>query len=159
MNDFLITFLASFLIWVMFGGLLVLWIIDGRIKQEQAMHAFLGSIFVYILTTMMKAFIPIPRPFVVNGVDALTLTTHFDNAFPSSHTAVAFTLAVIIFLHDKKVGALFLFCALLVGTARIFANVHYPIDILAGAAIGSLTALLVENIHAYDIIKRVSKRK
>ena len=39
-----ITFAASFLIWLMFAGLLVLWIIDGKIKKEEALHALFASL-------------------------------------------------------------------------------------------------------------------
>jgi len=36
-SSFIATFLASFLIWFMFGGLAFLWLIDGKIKKEIAM--------------------------------------------------------------------------------------------------------------------------
>ena len=99
----IITFLASFLIWVMFAGLLVLWIIDGKIKREQVLHALIACIFAYLISLMIKEFFPMPRPFELNGERPLTITVHSDGAFPSSHAAVAFALGVTVWLHNKKI--------------------------------------------------------
>ena len=144
---FIITFLASFLIWLLFAGLFVLWIIDGKIKKEQVLHALMAAIIAWGATQMLKSIVPSTRPFIKNGRPELTLTTHSDNAFPSSHTAIAFAIATTVWLHDKRLGAGFLLGALLVGIGRILGNVHYPLDILAGGIIGSITAFALEKIH------------
>jgi undecaprenyl-diphosphatase len=81
-----------------------------------------------------------------------------DSAFPSAHTALAFGLAITVFLHDKKIGWFYLFGALAVGVARVLANVHYPIDILGGAFIGTLVAVIVEKVHLFQLIKHNRKR-
>lgn len=147
MNDLLITFLASFLIWFMFGGLFVLWMVDGKIKREQVIHAVIAFILAWVVVDIIKKFFPTPRPFEVNDLTPLTLFARADGAFPSGHTASSFALAVTIFLHDRRVGIGFLAAALIVGVARVMGNVHYPVDILGGAIIGSAIALLIEKVH------------
>ena len=57
----IVTFMASFLIWIMLGGLLVLWLIDGRIKKEQALHAFLSALIAWVIAEMLKNLIPSVR--------------------------------------------------------------------------------------------------
>ena len=84
----------------------------------------------------------------------LTTTIPGDGAFPSSHTAVAFSLSVTIQKHDKKVGILYLIMAGLVGIARILAHVHYPIDIIAGALIGTIISRLTSSKHFDRLLNR-----
>ena len=152
-NSFFITFLASFLIWLMYAGLLTLWIIDGRIKKERALHALLASLIAWGLTEMIKGLFPIARPFQLNGHLPLTLTTPQDGSFPSSHAAAAFGLAVAVWLHDKKSGTIFILSAFFVGLGRVLGNVHSTLDILGGAAIGSMTAFILERLHVGKLLK------
>ncbi len=147
MNPSIITFLASFLIWFLFGGLLILWLIDGKIKKEQVLHALMAVLIAWVATQVVKSIFPTERPFERNGKNILTVTVPGDNSFPSSHTAIAFALSTTIWLHDKKVGSAFFFCALLIGLGRILGNVHYPQDIMGGGIIGLCTAFIVERIH------------
>lgn len=155
MPDFLITFIASILIWLMYAGLVVMWVIDGRIKREQALHALFSSIIAWIIAQMIKTILDTPRPFMVNGEPPMTLTSHTDPAFPSAHTALAFSLATSVWLHDKKVGATFVVLALLVGFGRVLANVHYPIDIIGGGLVGIVIAIAFDRLHLFEILKRL----
>lgn len=143
----MITFLASFLIWFLFLGLVVLWVIDGKIKKEQVLHALLAVFTVWLLTEAIKNFFPIPRPFLMNGGERLTIISRNDGAFPSFHTAVAFAISTTIWLHDRRVGIFFLLASILIGVGRVLGNVHYPVDILGGALLGILTAVFFEKVH------------
>ena len=146
-GGWLITFLASILIWIIFAGLLVLWLVDGKIKKEQAIHAFLAAAFAWTIAELIKTLIPSIRPFKLNGFTPLTLTVPSDGAFPSSHTAAAFAAAITVFLHNKKLGLIFISGAVLVGLGRFIANVHFLFDILGGGVIGAVIALVVEKLH------------
>lgn len=147
MQDLIVMFLASFLIYFLFLGLIVLWFIDGKIKKEQVIHALFACLFAWIIATLIKHFFPTIRPFVINGGDIGVIIPPTDGAFPSEHTVIAFALAVSVFLHDRRVGWVFLISALTVGIARVIANVHYPIDIVGGAFLGTIIAVIVEKVH------------
>ena len=99
-----VAFIASFLIWIMFGGLLVLWLIDGRIKKEQALHAFLAALIAWVVAEMLKNLIPSIRPFKINGYVPLTFTIPTDSSFPSSHAAATFAMETSVWLNNKKLG-------------------------------------------------------
>jgi undecaprenyl-diphosphatase len=156
-EDIVITFFASFAIWLMFLGLGVLWVIDGKIKKEQVIHAIFSCLFAFLIASIIKHFFPIPRPFVVNGGETDVLIRPHDSTFPSEHTVIAFALAVQVFLHDRKVGWFFLGLALIIGMARVAANVHYPLDILGGAFLGTITAVVTDNPHFLRIMDLFSK--
>lgn len=147
MSEILITFFASFLVWFMFGGLFVLWVIDGKIKREQVVHALVSFALAWAISDIIKKVFPTLRPFEVNGLAPLTLIARGDGSFPSGHTASSFALATTIFLHNRRVGTGFLVAALVVGIGRILSNVHYPVDIVGGAIIGILISLLIEKTH------------
>lgn len=153
----LITFIASILIWLLFAGLLVLWVIDGKIKKEQVLHAIYSSVLAWLTGFFIKLFFPTLRPFVENGEGVKTLTIPGDGAFPSQHTAIAFAVAVTIFMHDKKYGWLYLIAAVIIGTGRVLANVHWPVDILGGALLGTLTAVVVEKRHLFWFFKKKNR--
>lgn len=157
MDAILIEFFATFLIWILYAGLVVLWFIDGKIKKEQVLHALVAGGVAWLIAFAIKRIFPTLRPYMINGRETDVVIPPSDGAFPSAHTALAFSLASTIFMHDKKVGFWYLSAALLIGTARVLANVHYPIDILGGAVIGTLIAIIVEKTHMFKLLPRNKK--
>lgn len=154
MADLFITFIVSFLIWIMFAGLFVLWVIDGGVKKEQVLHALLATLAGWLFSQLVKNLLNTKRPFMVNGESPFTITTPQDEAFPSGHSTAAFALAVSIWFHDKKLGAFYLVGAVLVALGRIFANVHYPLDTIVGALIGAVASISLEKVHLFGILKK-----
>lgn len=75
------------------------------------------------------------------------------HSWPSGHTAAAFSLATSHWLATRGTGrpawhswALF-GAAGAVGTLRVVAHQHFPSDVLAGAVLGTLSALVVHEIR------------
>ena len=157
--ELFIAFIASILLWLMYGGLFLLWVVDGRIKKEQALHAFFSSVFAWIISQMIKNIYPVPRPYHVNGRQLLTISlNHYEGSFPSSHTAMAFAIAFATYLHTKKLGSFFIFCAVFVALGRVLSNVHYIFDVVIGGVVGVSTAYLLERLHVFNMVKRRKKR-
>jgi undecaprenyl-diphosphatase len=69
-----------------------------------------------------------------------------DPSFPSDHASAAFAIAFAVFIFDRRVGALFLGAATVIGTGRIVVGAHYPADVLAGALVGLGSAVLVTRL-------------
>jgi membrane-associated phospholipid phosphatase len=65
-----------------------------------------------------------------------------DWSFPSNHTAVAFAAAVALFFVSRRLGAAASVCALAMAASRVWVGVHYPHDVVAGAALGALVGFL-----------------
>jgi len=61
-------------------------------------------------------------------------------AFPSDHAALFFALAVGLFAWSRAAGIVGLGAAALFSLARVAVGFHYPVDVLAGGAIGASAA-------------------
>lgn len=72
--------------------------------------------------------------------------------FPSSHAANSFALAVVFGSFYRKTRYYLFPLAAMIAIGRVYLGVHYPSDVLAGAAYGSLIALGV--IYGAKKIKR-----
>ena len=159
-GPFAVTFMASILILIMFFGLVVIWIIDGRTRKEQALHSFLAASAAWVITQIIKDLFPTLRPYQLDGTQPLTLTLlHSDGAFPSSHSAVAFALAITVWLHSKRLGWVFILMALGVAGGRVLANVHYVTDVLVGSIIGVFVAFAVDKIHVFNLLSKTVIKK
>ncbi len=67
-----------------------------------------------------------------------------DFSFPSGHTTAAFAAMMGLFLAtDKRKSWPALIFAVVMGLSRIYLGVHYPSDVIAGAAIGTLGSFAV----------------
>lgn len=74
-----------------------------------------------------------------------------DLAFPSTHAADAFSVAVIVLLARPSVeGIVAMVLAILTGYSRIHVGVHYLTDVIGGAVFGSICA-----VACYALMLRV----
>lgn len=106
-----------------------------------AVSAVLATLFVHGI----KPLVSMPRPPAVFAPDAIHVIgpAHRGNAFPSGHTTTIFVAAGLVWLHVRPLPlrALVLVVAIVVGLSRAVVGVHWPTDILAGAAGGWLCAI------------------
>lgn len=117
--------------------------------------AFASSVVSRLLITEpLRIYFNRLRPFAaLTGVSQI-IEHSAGKSFPSGHASIAFALAAVITFYYPKTGAFFFIAALIMGTGRMQAGVHFPGDILAGAAIGILTAFALQKIY-----KKIGKEK
>lgn len=84
-----------------------------------------------------------PRPYEAHDGVHLLLTRSPDPSFPSDHATGAYAIAFAILLRHRKAGILALVLATLIAVSRVGLGTHYPTDVLGGAALGGLTALVL----------------
>ncbi len=127
---------------------------DSAIKQK-AIYIGASVISSAVLTTILKKAVNRPRPFVTYP-DIEKLSDGGSGSFPSGHTSSAFSLATSLSLAYPKwyVIAPSLVWAGAVGYSRMDLGVHYPSDVLAGAALGAGSAWL-----CYIVNKKLNVRK
>ena len=90
----------------------------------------------YLSNIAMKYLVRRPRP-VIEGLPALTSTVT-SLSYPSAHSTTSFAAARVL---SRGLPAAPLYtCACAMAASRVYAGVHYPTDIAAGAALGTVLA-------------------
>jgi undecaprenyl-diphosphatase len=82
------------------------------------------------------------RPFVLDSGGVHIFSAHTpDPSFPSDHATASFAIATAIFLRHRSWGIVALVAAAVLSVGRVALGVHFPSDVLAGAALGAAVAL------------------
>lgn len=142
--DRFIIFSAEWLGYLLVLGVIILFIAN-RKKYFNLALVSIGSAVIGrgIFVTIIRFFYEHPRPFMVFENITQLINHDISWSFPSGHATFYFALAAGVYLYNKKLGAVYLVLAGLIGWARIVAGVHWPYDILGGIALGVVTALLI----------------
>jgi undecaprenyl-diphosphatase len=61
-------------------------------------------------------------------------------AFPSGHSTTAFACATVLAWSDRRLAVPAYVLAALIAISRVYVGVHWPLDIVGGAVLGTLVA-------------------
>ena len=138
-------------LWSNLGNAGLIWIAAALVmlcfrRTRRAGVLALAAMLINLLAVnvVLKHLVSRTRPWlVVDGLVTL-LRSSDPNSFPSGHTSASFAFAVSLCRHlDVTWGkVLAVAAAVLMGWSRLYVGVHFPSDVLAGAVIGTLCALL-----------------
>jgi undecaprenyl-diphosphatase len=134
---------ASWGEWIFIGivvaWFLYAWLAGTSTDRRGALAAFFGAGIALAVNQIVSHIWDRPRPFVAHPatVDVLMAYSR-DASFPSDHAAAGFAIATVLWIVHRRWGALVLAAAVVMSYARVFVGLHYPGDVLAGAAVGVL---------------------
>jgi membrane-associated phospholipid phosphatase len=82
------------------------------------------------------------RPHLIHFINGVTHTGY--GSFPSGHAATIFALTTLlsIYFPARNPMIFFLVIAVMTGFSRIYLSQHFPVDVLAGSAIGVLISTI-----------------
>lgn len=104
-------------------------------KKGLTMLLALAAVFV-CGEVLIKAIVERPRPFIRFPEFSLIVPPPRNYSFPSSHACTSIAAACVLFERRKVWTYLPLLAAALIAFSRVYLCVHYPSDVLAGAALG-----------------------
>ncbi len=115
---------------------------DEELKQK-GLQTGIAFALTFGETYAIKHLVKRPRPYVTHP-DLKNVTTEKSPSFLSGHTSSTFSIATSLSLNFPKwyvIVPAYTWAAA-TGYSRMYMNVHYPSDVLAGAILGSGTAWL-----------------
>jgi undecaprenyl-diphosphatase len=86
------------------------------------------------------------RPFQAHSVIVAAAAPLDRFSFPSGHTLHAFSMSLIVSHSFSELAPALMVLATMIGASRPILGLHYPSDVLAGAAIGTLVAAAVTGL-------------
>jgi undecaprenyl-diphosphatase len=107
-----------------------------------------------VLVYGLKLLVERPRPCAaLPGVQALC-EAPTDFSFPSGHAAGSFTVAVMLAVvliaqGRRRLGALAVALAVLVAWSRVYLGVHFPVDVVGGALLGSAVGVAFARFYLH----------
>jgi undecaprenyl-diphosphatase len=136
-NDYLVIVISCLV-------LLALWVLGSDVyqrdkNQKAVICASLSLGLAQGFVSTFNAFFFRPRPFTELPTNLLFYQPT-DSSFPSNSVAIVFAIAFAIFLSNRKFGGILLFIACIHAFSRVYVGVHYPFDVIAGAAGGMVIA-------------------
>jgi undecaprenyl-diphosphatase len=145
-------------------ALVALWLSWRPRNQRGAFLAGVSALVALGLGQIIGKTFPRPRPYLSHTVNQL-IPPSLDTSFPSDHAILGFAVAVMVWRYDRRAGAVLLTLALLMAIARVFVGAHYPVDVLGGALLGSVTSIALTRLSergpiaaALDALFKVLRR-
>jgi undecaprenyl-diphosphatase len=94
-------------------------------------------------TTGLKAVFGRERPSLRYAQPEPLVKTAHDASFPSGHAATSFAAATVLTFAFPRLGPALFLLASAVAFSRVYVGVHYPLDVIGGAFLGVLIALVI----------------
>jgi len=151
----LVTSLAnSGIFWILLAVILLCFRKTRHIGVTMAIALILGLLVGNLTLKPLTARI---RPYDFDPSIVLLIPPEHEFSFPSGHTLASFEGAVSIFLYHRKSGIAALLLAALIAFSRLYLMVHYPVDVIVGAVLGSAFACAAYKMTGWITERSVRK--
>ncbi len=135
------------LAWLVLGCALI---VPRRTRRAGAAILVALAFCTLVVDLALKPLVARPRPFMLDGGVELLIPKPGGWSFPSGHSAKSFAaataLAASLPAGSRRFAVPAVLLATLIACSRLYLFVHFPTDVLAGAAIGTVLGVAAARI-------------
>jgi len=174
--DKIVVFFAHYLPYILVAFLILLLLKNFKKNKKIILGSFLTAGLGWLIVLLIRLFYYHPRPFVENQVNLIS-SHSLTSSFPSAHAVFLFSISSFIYFYSRekcsgtralarsedetlisspttrhfwrRVSVWFLIFSFLIVVSRVFAGVHWPLDILVGAILGIFIAFLANRLFIH----------
>lgn len=132
------------------------WVARGQAEvrlMARALWAPIGMMIAIGINQPLGHAVAEPRPYVALHHVLVLVPRTTDFAFPSDHSVMAGAVAAGALLVDRRLGVVASVLAVLMAFARVYVGAHYPLDVIAGLALGAVVVTV-----GYVVLRRLLER-
>jgi undecaprenyl-diphosphatase len=137
--------------------LIALWLTWRPANQRAAFLAGASALIALGIGQLVGHALPRPRPYLAHTVNLL-ISRSVDTSFPSDHATLGFSVAVMVWQVNRRIGSSLLILAFILAFSRVFVGAHYPSDVLGGAVLGTVTSLVIGALSRRGLTRRALDR-
>lgn len=140
--------LLRVLCYVLYPLLLVMtWLEAGGLAAVPAWGSLFWRVLLapsigFVLETALRAGINAPRPYEALDIKPLIHKGTKGKSFPSRHAYSVFAIATCWLFYEPILGVALLLAGCVLAWIRVLGGVHFPRDVIAGAALGIAVGLV-----------------
>ena len=134
---------AKYLIFIFVLWLVYLWLKKEKVYKNIALYGSYSAVLGILFNLLIGFFYYHPRPFMI-PVGKLLVHHVSETSFPSGHTTFTLSIAfMLVYFRETRIAGLILsVLGFMVGLARVFCGVHFPMDV-AGSLGTALAASFI----------------
>lgn len=125
--------LVTRIIYVAFLSLLGYMMIQ---KDERIVRVILVTGISFVLVSLFRHFYDADRPYTLYDFEPVVKKNKTGESMPSRHVFSGFVIAMAFLYVDPITSIPLFLCSIFMSIGRVAAGVHFPKDVIVGAAIG-----------------------
>ena len=110
----------------------------GPQRMAAALWAPVGTLIALWVNQPIGKAVHEARPYAVLPHVLVLVARSHDFSFPSDHAVMAGSVAAGAWLVDRRLGLFATLAALVMAFCRVYVGAHFPLDVVAGLAVGAL---------------------
>ncbi|WP_099156716.1 undecaprenyl-diphosphatase [Virgibacillus ndiopensis] len=136
-------FIAEYMVYFLALGVVIYWFTRSNRNRMMIICGTITFILAEIIGEIAGKIHSNNQPFAELANVNKLIDHAVDNSFPSDHTMLFFAFCLTFLLFKKRLGLFWLVLAFLVAFARVWVGVHFPGDVIMGAIISFISAIIV----------------
>ena len=132
------------LVWLVIAAALAVW----WRRPNLFLQVAVADVAAQLISYGLRHWIDRARPSSVYPSPRPLVHAPHDGSFPSGHATASFACATVLAFHAPRAAPVFFILAAAIAWSRVYVGVHYPLDVLGGAALGVAIAIALRWLSA-----------